>query len=216
MKAQENTTLRGENSALMQENDRYRALIETLLRHPAFTPFINDISKDPSVLGPPPQPQQPQQPSVTPVQQPSQPHQPSLTPTQSQPPQQESKPDFMNFDAGQLQLPQQQPPREHVGLAMIPENDFSKLNINGFNSMRYNNFNSSVNAYAVTEVTKGPDPLELLRSPVRLPTSHADFASVDLCFTSTFDSAASDSDLTGLLAKLDGAARNMKCLSNPA
>jgi len=53
MKAQEAQNLRNQNTALMQENDRYRGLIETLLRHPAFTPFIQDISQDPSVLGAP-------------------------------------------------------------------------------------------------------------------------------------------------------------------
>merc|ERR1712029_1293644 len=43
LKTQEASTLRQENGALLQENERYRGLIETLLRHPAFTPFINDI-----------------------------------------------------------------------------------------------------------------------------------------------------------------------------
>ena len=159
LKAQEANTLRNENSALMQENERYRGLIETLLRHPAFTPFINDISKDPSVLGVPQQHQSQHQ---------EQQHQPSMTPTpqhpqpqqqQQQAPQQDSKPDFMNFDASQLQIPQQQHQQqqqsEQVGLAMIPENDFSKLNINGFNSMNFNNFHS-VNAFAVTDGAERP------------------------------------------------------------
>ena len=176
MKSQESSNLRGENVALMQENERYRGLIETLLRHPAFTPFINDISKDPSWLQqiqpqPQPQRQQQQQQSVTPTQQPSQP-QSSVTPTAP-----DSKLDFMNFDASQLRIPQQQPQQpqqqqqqqqqgERVGLAMIPENDFSKLNINGFNSMNFNNY--SVNAFVVNDVPKGPGPVDLLiESPVR-------------------------------------------------
>lgn len=119
----------------------------------------------------------------------------------------------MNFDASQLQIPQQhqqpQQQSEHVGLAMIPENDFSKMNLNGFqNSMNFN-FHS-VNAYAVTEVPKGPDPVDLLiESPVRLPTSNAtpDSASTAIPI---FDSATSKLDLTVLLAKLDGAAANLK------
>ena len=214
LKAQEANTLRNENSALMQENERYRGLIETLLRHPAFTPFINDISKDPSVLGVPQQHQSQHQ---------EQQHQPSMTPTpqhpqpqqqQQQAPQQDSKPDFMNFDASQLQIPQQQHQQqqqsEQVGLAMIPENDFSKLNINGFNSMNFNNFHS-VNAFAVTDVPKGPDPVNLLvKAPLRLPRSCSASSSAPN------PAAACDSDMTVLLAKLDGAARNVNGSSCPA
>ena len=141
-----------------------------------------------------------------------------MTPTQ-QHPLPESKPDFMNFDASQLQLPQQQQQQqtEHVGLAMIPENDFSKLNLNGFqNSMNFQNFHR-VNAYAVTEVPKGPDPVDLLiESPVRLPNCSTVPTTANCSATSTLDSAICDSDLTVLLAKLDGAARNIKCLSHPA
>jgi hypothetical protein len=192
----------------MQENERYRSLIETLLRHQAFQPFIQDISKDPSVLGMPqrqhqPQPQQ-HQPSVTPTQQHPQPQQ-----QQQGPPQQDSKPDFLNFDASQLQIPQAQP--EQVGLAMIPENDFSKLNINGFNSMNFNGF-QRVNAFAVTDVPKGPDPVNLLiESPLCLPRSCSAPVSA-----STLETSTCNSDMTVLLAKLDGAARNLKSSSNPA
>lgn len=203
MKAQESNTLRSENAQLMDENERYRSLIETLLRHQAFQPFIQDISRDPSVLGGPPQrqhqPPQHQQPSATPTQQQPQPQQ------QQGPPQQDSKPDFLNFDASQLQIPQAQP--EQVGLAMIPENDFSKLNINGFNSMNFNGF-QRVNAFAVTDVPKGPDPVDILAdSRLHLPTS----ASVSAMHTSTCDSA-----MTLLLAKLDGAAKSLTSSSSPA
>jgi hypothetical protein len=189
----------------MEENERYRSLIETLLRHQAFQPFIQDISKDPSVLLPQrqhqPQPQQ-HQPSITPTQQHPQPQQ-----QQQGPPQQDSKPDFLNFDASQIQIPQSQP--EQVGMAMIPENDFSKLNINGFNSMNFNGF-QRVNAFAVTDVPKGPDPVNLLlESPVRLPQSCSASAS-------TLESSTYNSDMTVLLAKLDGAARNLKSSSKPA
>nr|OQO25338.1 hypothetical protein B0A51_06700 [Rachicladosporium sp. CCFEE 5018] len=177
VKVQEASTLRSENTALMQENERYRGLIETLLRHPAFTPFINDISKDPSVLGMPQMQSQPQQaPQPTPA-----PEQQQQAPLVQPTPQHEDiKPEFLKFDASQLQLPQSQPqqqqqpfspqtqqPRpsqggnERVGLAMIPENDFSKLNLNGFQAMNFNQFRS-VNAFAVLDVPVGPCPVEVL------------------------------------------------------
>ncbi|KXS99077.1 hypothetical protein AC579_9197 [Pseudocercospora musae] len=202
IKTQESNSLRQENQALLAENERYRGLIETLLRHPAFTPFINDISKDPSLLMPPQQqPQCQQQPSMhqTPNPQPAQPHQPQG--------QQDMKPDFLNFDASQLQLPQSQPEQQqHVNLAMIPEENFSKLNLSGY-QQRSGNFNNyGVNAYAVTGLPSGPDPVDLLiESPARLPLS----ASADLCtVSSTAYSTAADSGFSVLLAKLDNAARN--------
>ena len=84
---------------------------------------------------------------------------------------------------------------------MVPENDFSKLNLNGFNSMNFNNF-QSVNAFSVTELPQGPDPLELLaESQLHLPAP-----------TTSLDSA---SDMDVLLARLDGAARNLKYSGNP-
>lgn len=187
MKTQESNNLRQENQALMHENERYRGLIETLLRHPAFTPFINDISKDPSML----MAHQPQQ------QQPQQQQQPSVTPTpqsqvqQQQQPQQDAKPDFLNFDYSKVTIPQSQPEQQQVGLSMIPEDHFSKLNINQQNPM--NNFNS-VNAYAVTDLPNA-DPVDLLiDSPAALPFS--------ACSAAT----SSDSGLDLLLAKLDRAA----------
>ncbi|KAI5359214.1 putative basic-leucine zipper domain-containing protein [Septoria linicola] len=197
MKAQESNNLRQENQALMQENERYRGLIETLLRHPAFTPFINDISNDPSALvnsqiksRPQQQQQQQQQQSAvhpTPTLQPSQ--------TQPQPTQQDMKQEFLNFDASQIQIPQPQAEQQQVNLAMIPEENFSKLNINGYQqSMNFNNFNQ-VNAYAVTNLPS-PDVVNLLSaSPAYLPYSAS--------------STATDSDLAVLLSKLDRAARKV-------
>lgn len=204
MKAQESNSLRQENQALMHENERYRGLIETLLRHPAFTPFINDISKDPSVLMPPQQQhhrqqQQQQQPSVAPTPQPQQ-----AQPQQSQ---QDMKPDFLNFDASQLQVPSQpQPEQQQIGLAMIPENDFSKLNINNFNSMNFNQNYNGVNAYVVHDLPAGPHPVDLLiDSPTRMLYSTA--TSTDYF---SAPSASTDSGLTVLLAKLDNAARKVE------
>ena len=204
MKTQESNNLRSQNSALINENERYRMLIETLLRHPAFTPFINDLSKDPTLLDLPQQHPTRQHQSVTPTPQPSQP-QPQQQ--QQQAPQQDSKPEFMNFDASQLQIPQPQQQTERVNLAMIPENDFSKLNINGFNSMNFNSFRS-VNAFAVIDLPKGPDPVDLLiESPIRLPRSSA--ASADFAAPSPADCTPCNSDLTVLLAKLDSAASSL-------
>lgn len=206
MKAQESNVLRQENQALQAENERYRGLIETLLRHPAFTPFINDISQDPSVLLPKQhqQQRQQQQPSVAPTPQPqqAQPHQ------QQQQPQQDMKPEYLNFDASQLQIPhsQSEQQQQQVGLAMIPENDFSKLNINGFNAMNFQQRFNSVNAYAVTELPTGPDPVELLiESPVHLPRSVS--ATTSTASPSTCSAAYTESSMDVLLAKLDSAAR---------
>lgn len=52
MKAQEANDLKVANRSLVDENTRYRSLIETLLRHPAYAPFIEDFGKDPAVLAP--------------------------------------------------------------------------------------------------------------------------------------------------------------------
>ncbi|KAK0263121.1 hypothetical protein LTR35_017601 [Friedmanniomyces endolithicus] len=200
-RAQEARTLRTGNTQLLQENDRCCGLIETLLRHPAFTPFIDDISKDTAVLGMRQQQtqnlqatqQQQQQPPATPMQQQVQPQQ------QPQIQQQDVKPEFMNFDASQLQIPSQQTEQtqRQMGLAMTPEENFSKLDINGFWGVNFNG-GYSVNAYEVTEVPNGPDPVELLVClPARLPAFHA-------------SAADSTVDLTVLLAKLEGTASRMK------
>jgi len=192
----------------MQENDRYRGLIETLLRHPAFTPFINDISKDPAVLGMPQQQPQ-QQMQRTPSHQPPQPQ--PQQPQQQQQQQPDVKPDFMNFDASQLQVPsqQQQHDQQQVGLAMIPEEDFSKLNLNRLQqqTMNFNGY-QSVNAYAVTDLPSR-DPVELLiESPAGLPSYCSSGVATPSYAAFTADYAA-PSDMSVLLAKLDGAARKL-------
>ncbi|KAK3116761.1 hypothetical protein LTR53_002527 [Teratosphaeriaceae sp. CCFEE 6253] len=220
LKVQESTGLRQENTALLQENERYRGLIETLLRHPAFTPFINDLSQDPAVLGmparqtrhlqAPAQIQQqgpgPQQASATPVQQQVQPQQQQ----QQQLQQQDVKPEYLNFDASQLELPAPPQQQQQVGLAMIPEENFSKLNLGGF--PRGVNFGGGggggygVNAYAVTGVPRGPDPVGLLAvgMDARVPTT--------ACATGPH--ADSTVDFSVLLAKLDGAAARLGALGS--
>lgn len=56
IKTNEANELRTQNHALMEENARYRAFTEKLLRHPAFQPFLEDLSRDPalseSLVGP--------------------------------------------------------------------------------------------------------------------------------------------------------------------
>ncbi|KAM3423758.1 hypothetical protein BST61_g1163 [Cercospora zeina] len=200
VKVQESNTLRQENQALMQENERYRGLIETLLRHPAFTPFINDISNDPSALinsqikSRAQQQQQAQQPPVHPAPTP----QPNQAPQQPPQPPQDMKPDFLNFDASQIQIPPPQPEQQQVNLAAIPEENFSKLNINGYRqSVNFNNFNQ-VNAYPVTSLPR-PDTIDLLASS---PTFFSSSAAASA-------SSTSDSGLAVLLAKLDNAANSI-------
>ncbi|KAK3614153.1 hypothetical protein LTR22_027881 [Elasticomyces elasticus] len=134
LKVQEATSLRQENTVLLQESDGYRGLIVTLLRHPAFTPSINDLSKDLAIFDMPqqqtqhlPAPPQQQQ-AVTPSQQQVQPQQ------VQQVQHRDVKLEYRNFDASQLQIPtssrEQQP--QQVGLSMNSEEKLSKLNLNGF------------------------------------------------------------------------------------
>lgn len=136
---------------------------------------------------------------------PAQQQQPVQAQQQQEQPQQDHKPDFMNFDASQLQMPyqqQQEQQPERVGLAMIPEGDFNKLNINGLHSMNFNNF-KGVNAYAVIDLPKGPDPVELLaQSPAS--SSRSCFIDPAAACTSGFTSSLANMDV--LLAELDRAA----------
>lgn len=208
LKAQENAALRNEKDSLVQENERYRGFIETILRHPAFGPFMNDLSKDPSMLGLPQTGVSQHQAASAPPQQqqtPKQNNQPQPPPPPQQQQQQhrhseDNKAAFLNFDASQLQVPSQSTQQtERVGLATVPENDFSKLNINGFQN--FNDFRS-VNAFAVTD----------------LPTPELSTLLVDATADSYFANIGSQSDniaapvaqssfgLDLLLAKLDRAA----------
>jgi len=206
LKTQDANNLRSENARILQENERYRGLIETLLRHQAFTPFLNDISANPSALDINQLQQKGAQTAPAPQQQPQQPQQQQQQQAPVQPQQQvtqeDVKPEFMNFDASQLQIPQQQQHQqpqqqqqqpqhqqgnERVGMAMIPENDFSKLNLNTLQQPM--NFNyQSVNAFPVTDLPLGPDPTQLLAAN---------------CSTSY---TTGSSDLNLLLARLDNSA----------
>ncbi|RYP39190.1 hypothetical protein DL768_010730 [Monosporascus sp. mg162] len=46
LETNENKELRVQNRALIEENARFRTFIKTLFRHPAFTPFLEDLSRD--------------------------------------------------------------------------------------------------------------------------------------------------------------------------
>ncbi|TKA61910.1 hypothetical protein B0A49_09374 [Cryomyces minteri] len=146
MKTNECNGLKTENRSLMEENARYRGLIQTLLRHPAFTPFINDLSNDATVTAPASQSSRSVQP----------------TPNASAP--QQEAPSYLQFDASQLQIPQQNDDA-HVGLAMIPETpvDLSMLNLEN-NRLAIGNQGfgfQQPQVYSVLELPEGPSPLEL-------------------------------------------------------
>jgi len=48
-KSNEANALKRENQALMAENARYHALAEKLISHPAFMPYLEELSRDPSI-----------------------------------------------------------------------------------------------------------------------------------------------------------------------
>jgi hypothetical protein len=74
---------------------------------------------------------------------------------------------------------------------MIPENDFSKLNINGLQPMNFGY--QSVNAFPITSMPVGPDPADLLYS---VSTTSNAFTNGSL-------------DMNVLLARLDNSARRI-------
>ncbi|KAH7080923.1 hypothetical protein FB567DRAFT_595253 [Paraphoma chrysanthemicola] len=140
-KTQEAQGLREENRILREENARSRAFIERLLRHQAFTPFLEELSREEGLQ--PKTPMAPMPSSSTPI------AAPAAAP-------------FQNQQFGGMS----QPENTHVGMTLIPETqfDFSSLNINT------NNGNWGVNngfgfaqprVFAVHELPEGPvNPLD--------------------------------------------------------
>ena len=61
-----------QNRALMEENARSRAFIERLLRHQAFGPFLDELSRDPALTEPAKPASAPQQPAPQMIKQSSQ------------------------------------------------------------------------------------------------------------------------------------------------
>jgi hypothetical protein len=129
---------------LREENARSRAFIERLLRHQAFTPFLEELSREESL--------QPKTPMTS--------MSSNSTPTVSAPA--PAPAPFQNQQFGGMS----QPENTHVGMTLIPETqfDFSTLNINN------NNANWGVNngfgfqqprVFAVHELPEGPvNPLD--------------------------------------------------------
>jgi len=140
VKVNEANDLRNENRLLREENARSRAFIERLLRHQAFTPFLDELSREESLQ---PKASLPVSASTAPA--------PAPAPFQNQ-----------QF-AG---MPQQQ--NTHVGMTLIPENqfDFAMLNINNGNNDNANwgvnnGFGYQPRVFAVRELPEGPvNPLD--------------------------------------------------------
>lgn len=141
-KVNEANELRNENQLLREENARSRAFIERLLRHQAFTPFLEELSREESL-----------QPKTPMASMPS-----TSTPTVSAP----APAPFQNQQFGGMS----QPENTHVGMTLIPETqfDFSTLNINNGNSNwgGNNGFGfQQPRVFAVHELPEGPvNPLD--------------------------------------------------------
>ncbi|CAI6336516.1 unnamed protein product [Periconia digitata] len=141
VKTNEANDLRTQNMALMEENARSRALIERLLRHPAFTPFLEDLSHDESLQ---PKPAMSSMSSA------------STTPTPA--PVREESNLYQNLQqSGSMTS---QPETQQIGMTLVPETsiDISMLNI-GSNTFGMENvgFNyQQPQVFAVLELPEGP------------------------------------------------------------
>lgn len=143
VKVNEANDLRTENRLLREENARSRAFIERLLRHQAFTPFLDELSREESL--------QPKTPMAS-------------MPSTSTPPVSAPAPaSFQNQQFGGVS----QAENTHVGMTLIPETqfDFSSLNINNTNNGSWgvnNGFGfQQPRVFAVHELPEGPvNPLD--------------------------------------------------------
>ncbi|KAF2740840.1 hypothetical protein EJ04DRAFT_558807 [Polyplosphaeria fusca] len=135
MKTNEANELRTQNRALMEENARSRAFIERLLRHQAFTPFLEELSRDESLQA---------KPTMGSL---------SSTPTPAAP-----RKDLNPYQSQQFNM--SQPENPQIGMALIPETplDLSALNLNNNNwGVNMNGFNyQQPQVFAVLEVPEGP------------------------------------------------------------
>ncbi|KAF1844298.1 uncharacterized protein K460DRAFT_369160 [Cucurbitaria berberidis CBS 394.84] len=142
MKVNEANDLRTQNRLLLEENARSRAFIERLLRHQAFGPFLEELSRDEALQPKAPMASMPS--ASTPVV-----AAPAPAPFQNQ--QFSGMPENENV---------------HVGMTMVPEThlDFSMLNLNnnGNNWGASNGFNfQQPRVFALLEVPAGPaNPLD--------------------------------------------------------
>lgn len=135
MKVNECNDLRTQNRALMEENARSRAFIERLLRHQAFTPFLEELSRDEGLEAKPAM-------SLS----------GSTTPTPA--PVRKDANTYQNQQFGGMSQPQ-------VGMTLVPETplDMSLLNLNS-NNWSMNNGSSFTyqqpQVFAVMELPEGP------------------------------------------------------------
>ncbi|KAH8728059.1 hypothetical protein GQ44DRAFT_702580 [Phaeosphaeriaceae sp. PMI808] len=141
VKVNEANDLRTENHLLREENARSRAFIERLLRHQAFTPFLEELSREEGL-----------QPKTPMVSMPS-----TSTPTVS-------APTPASFQSSQFSG-MGQSENTQVGMTLIPETqfDFATLNINnGANWGASNGFGfQQPRVFAVHELPEGPiNPLD--------------------------------------------------------
>jgi hypothetical protein len=139
---QEANDLKIQNRALTEENARFRSLAERLLRHPAFHPFLDELSRDPAMAE-----------SFS-----------QVTGTAVTPKQQQQK-DVDPFSASQQYVQQQN--SQHVGMALVPEPqlDFASLNLGGNGSWAMQQQHGlpmfqQPQVFAVLELPE-PEPLDL-------------------------------------------------------
>jgi len=140
MKTNECNELRNQNRALMEENARSRAFIERLLRHQAFTPFLEDLSREESLDS---------KPAMSSL---SSATAPTVAPARKN----------VNLYQGHQFEGMSQSENPQIGMALIPETplDLSILNINNSNSWSRNSVNSfnfqQPQVFAVIDLPEGP------------------------------------------------------------
>lgn len=148
VKVNEANELRVQNRALMEENARSRAFIERLLRHQAFTPFLEELSREEGLA---PKPTMASMPSTS-------------TPVVAAP-----APAPAPFPAQQFRT-MSQPENTHAGMTLVPETqmDFAMLNINSNGANPNPNYMNNgfsfqqPQVFAVTELPEGPsNPLDI-------------------------------------------------------
>ncbi|KAK8152874.1 hypothetical protein BKA80DRAFT_285400 [Phyllosticta citrichinensis] len=137
-KSNEANELRIENRALQEENARSQAFIERLLRHQAFVPFLEELSRDPALNAPTKMPAAPA--TQAPAQQ--------------------------NFNTAPPMIKESShESSSQMGMSMIPEQsamsyDMNNNNVNYFPGSGFN-FNQP-QIYAVLELPEGPtNPFDL-------------------------------------------------------
>ncbi|KAG4437887.1 hypothetical protein IFR05_006647 [Cadophora sp. M221] len=107
VKVNENTDLRAQNRALMEENTRLSDLTRMLLSSPSFSGFLDTLASNPAAAQ-------------------------TAQAVQQQPQQVEQQPQRVRKDVNPYAAQQQQMQQQHIGMTMIPEQtmDFSMLDLN--------------------------------------------------------------------------------------